>query len=109
MTVGERIKARRKEIGISADVLAERIGVSRSTIFRYENGSIEKLPLPSLEPIARALHTSVQYLMGWDDEAKEKAPTVSGERKELADLIPYLPDEIIHALLALVKQAAQQK
>lgn len=78
MTVGERIKARRKEIGISADLLADRIGVSRSTIFRYENGSIEKLPLPSLDPIARALFTSVQYLMGWtDDPSPAIAPAPS--------------------------------
>ena len=68
MTVGQRIKTRRKDIGISADILAEQIGVSRSTIFRYENGDIEKLPLTSLEPIAKALHTSVQYLMGWTDD-----------------------------------------
>ena len=68
MTVGQRIKARRKDIGISADILADQIGVSRSTVFRYENGDIEKLPLTSLEPIAKALHTSVQYLMGWTED-----------------------------------------
>ena len=38
MNVGERIKLRRKELKISADTLAERVGVSRSTIFRYERG-----------------------------------------------------------------------
>ena len=100
MTVGERIKNRRKEIGMSADVLAKRIGVSRSTIFRYENGSIENLPMSNLEPIAKTLYTSVQYLMGWDDN---EAPTISGER------IPYLPDDMVHAMLILAIQAGQQK
>lgn len=42
MTTGERIKARRKELGITADKVAEQIGVSRSTMFRYEKGEIEK-------------------------------------------------------------------
>ena len=106
MTVGERIKNRRKEIGMSADVLAQRIGVSRSTIFRYENGSIENLPMSNLEPIAKTLYTSVQYLMGWDDN---EAPTISGERKQLVDLIPYLPDDMVHAMLILAIQAGQQK
>ncbi len=71
MTTGERIKNRRKELDITADELAHRIGVSRSTVFRYESGYIEKLPINNLEPIARALHTTVDYLMGWDDSASK--------------------------------------
>lgn len=67
MTTGERIKARRKELGITADKLADMIGVSRSTVFRYENGFIEKMPLNNLVPIARALSTTVGYLMGWEN------------------------------------------
>lgn len=68
MSTGERIRDRRKELGISADTLAEAIGVSRSTMFRYENGYIEKMPVNNLVPIARALNTTVGYLMGWDKE-----------------------------------------
>lgn len=68
MTTGERIRQRRKEIGMNADDLAEAIGVSRSTIFRYENGFIEKVPIDSLLPIAEALHTTPAYLMGWEEE-----------------------------------------
>lgn len=41
---GQKIKARRKELGMSADEVAAKLGVSRSTIFRYENGHIEKSP-----------------------------------------------------------------
>ena len=81
MTTGKRIKARRKELGISADQLAEKIGVNRSTIFRYENGDIEKLPLTHLEPIAVALSTTVENLMGW-----EKTP----EQEELEEYLEQL-------------------
>ena len=41
---GEQIKKRRKQLGMSADELAEKLGVSRSTIFRYEKGDIDKVP-----------------------------------------------------------------
>lgn len=68
MTTGERIKTKRIERGMSADELADIIGVSRSTIFRYENGDIEKFPVDRLEPIAKALNTSVAYLMGWEND-----------------------------------------
>ena len=67
MTTGERIRMRRKELGITADFLAEKVGVSRSTVFRYENGNIEKLPMDYLQPIADVLNTTVAYLMGWSE------------------------------------------
>ena len=38
MTVGKKMKFRRKELKISADEVAKALGVSRSTIFRYEKG-----------------------------------------------------------------------
>ena len=74
MTTAERIKQRRKDLGLRAEDVAERIGVSRSTMFRYENGEIEKLPINHLVPIAKALHTSVDYLMGWAEDEKEPIP-----------------------------------
>ena len=74
MTTAERIKQRRKDLGLRAEDVAERIGVSRSTMFRYENGEIETLPINHLVPIAKALHTSVDYLMGWTEDEKEPIP-----------------------------------
>ena len=71
MSVGERIKTRRKQLELSADQLADVLGISRSTMFRYESGYIEKFPTSSLEPIAKALHTSVKYLLGWTDDPEE--------------------------------------
>lgn len=71
MRIGDRIKARRKQLKMSADELAARIGKDRSTIFRYEKGEIENLPLDILEPIADALNTTPQYLMGWEEEQKK--------------------------------------
>lgn len=64
---GERMQRRRKELGISADILADYLGVSRSTIFRYENGDIEKVPANLLSDIAKFLRTSEAYLMGWEN------------------------------------------
>ncbi|EAC8432154.1 helix-turn-helix transcriptional regulator [Listeria monocytogenes] len=69
--VGEIIKKRRKELGYNADYLSRELGVSRSTIFRYENGEIKKLPAAILDSLSRALKTSPAYLMGWDDENSE--------------------------------------
>jgi len=66
MTVGERIKARRKELGFSVDDLAAKLGKNRATVYRYENGEIENLPTTVLEPLAKALLTTPADLMGWE-------------------------------------------
>lgn len=70
MTIGERIRARRKEVGMSADELGKRLGKDRSTVFRYEKGDIEKVPIDILEPIAEALNTTPAALMGWEEVQK---------------------------------------
>lgn len=69
MTTGERIKERRKALGLSAEYVAERLGVSPATIYRYEKGDIEKMPGNILEPISRILNTTPAFLMGWEDSA----------------------------------------
>lgn len=67
MTTGERMKQRRKELGLSAEKVAERLGVSPATIYRYENGDIDKVPGDRLAPIANILQTTPADLMGWED------------------------------------------
>lgn len=71
MSIGLRIKQRRKELHMTADALGELLGKDRSTIYRYEKGDIENLPLDILEPIAKALQTTPQYLMGWQQVQKK--------------------------------------
>ncbi len=63
VTIGDRIKQRRMELGYSVDQLAEMIGKNRATIYRYENNSIESLPANILPPLAKALKTTHVELM----------------------------------------------
>lgn len=62
------MKKRRKEIGFSAEKVAERLGVSPATIYRYEKGDIEKVPVDSLAELAKILQTTPAYLMGWEEQ-----------------------------------------
>lgn len=68
MTIYERIKNRRKELGLSASDVASALGVSRATVYRYESSYIEKLPTSALEPLAKVLRCSPGYLMGWESD-----------------------------------------
>ncbi len=85
MKIGMRIKERRKELKMSADELAKRLGKNRATIYRYEKGDIENLPLDILEPIAEALETNPASLMGWQMEEKSDEQIEKSANK-LADL-----------------------
>ena len=71
MSIGQRIKAMRKQQGLSIDELAYRLGKNRTTLYRYENGDIENLPLGILDSLANALNTTPAYLMGWDDRTSK--------------------------------------
>ena len=75
MRIGERIKQRRLELGYTADALAKLLNKNRATIYRYENGDIENMPIDVLEPLAEALNTTPAYLMGWQESDKASTPS----------------------------------
>ena len=67
MGIGDRIKARRTEIGITQEELAERLGYkSRSSINKIELG-ITDVSQSRIEDFAKALHTNIGYLLGLTD------------------------------------------
>ena len=74
MTTGERMKLRRKELGLSAEVVAKKLGVSPATVYRYEKGDIEKLPGDILPTLSKVLQTTAAYLMGWEEDNSVPVP-----------------------------------
>lgn len=79
MDIGNRIKQRRINLDMTAEELAYKIGKSRATIYRYENGDIENMPTTVLEPLAQALFTTPAYLMGWDDDPEDYEALANAE------------------------------
>ena len=71
MKIGQRIKERRLELGYSVDQLAELLNKNRATVYRYENGNIEHLPHTVLQPIANALHTTIEYLISEHEDTQK--------------------------------------
>ena len=77
MDVGKRIRERRKELNLSVDELAKKLNKNRTTVYRYEKGDIENLPMDILGPLAKALNTTPAYLMGWDDKPTSAIDTIT--------------------------------
>lgn len=75
MTIGERIKEIRKEKKISVDYIAKELGVSKTTIYRYEDSTIEKIPVKVFDQLCAVLDVTAAELMG--------NGTIKAEKSEL--------------------------
>ena len=67
MTKGQRIRFRREELNIGQTELAEKINVSKQTLYKYETDIVTNIPSDKVEALAHALDTTPQYIMGWDE------------------------------------------
>lgn len=66
--IGSRAKQRRLELDLKQPYVAEKMGVTPSTIQRYEAGTIDNTKKLVLDGLSEALHVSVEWLKGETDE-----------------------------------------
>ena len=94
MTIGERIKKRRTALGISQVALADKVGISKQSLYKYENGIITNIPSDKIEEIASVLNTTPAYIMGWDDEAisAEDSYYLNDEARDMAEFLFKNPE-----------------
>lgn len=113
--IGLRIEQRRKQLGFTLEFIADEIGVAKSTIMRYERGTIEKIKLPVIEAIARVLDVSPAWLCYKSDNMSreslndEKPLSVSAEglsdiKRDLIEKIMAMDDETVAALNRIADQ-----
>ena len=67
MTKGEKIKELRKKSKLSQVDLAKKIGVSKQTLYKYENDIVTNIPSDKIWSLSEALDTTPAYLMGWTE------------------------------------------
>lgn len=108
----ERLKSRRKELGLTLAQVAERVGTSEATVQRWENGSIKTLRHESIVKLADVLDVSPSYLMGWQ-EPTESIDDLRNALKDNPDLRMLLstssklgPDAIkqLNVIASLMRQ-----
>lgn len=88
MKIGDRIKSKRQEQRLSQTELAQKIGVSKQTLYKYENNIITNIPSDKIELLSTSLDTSPAYLMGWE----EIKPDVNATIKRLMAYYTALND-----------------
>lgn len=110
----ERIKNRRLALELSYQDLSDATGISKSTLQRYETGFIKKVPINQMEVLAKALHVTPAYLMGWE----ESSPTpLSLTQQEETHIKKYRQldadgkeeiDDLIDVKLAKLQRKAEE-
>lgn len=87
MDIGDRIKRRREELGMTQDELARKAGYkSRSSINKIEIDG-RGIPQPKIEALAKALKVTPAYLMGWEDAEPLQPYYLDPEAAEIANEI----------------------
>ncbi len=66
MTVGERIKSLRTSLEMSQVEFADKINVSKQTLYKYENNIITNIPSDKIEAAAKIGNVTPAFLMGWE-------------------------------------------
>lgn len=69
--IGIRIKQRRKELGYTAEQVADLLGVAPSTVYRYENGEIANMGISSMKKLADVLHLAVSDILGMSEDPSQ--------------------------------------
>lgn len=125
MTLGERIRSARINMGMTTEELGKAIGVERSAITKYEKGRVTNIPPDKIEALAAALDVTPGYLMGWTDmpgqmdvldtpgftseeraadyaESIANSARISGKRKALEELVSNATEKEIDLITQIV-------
>ena len=94
MTIADRIRNRRIELGLSVDDLAELLHKNRATVYRYESNYIKSYSPDVLESLATALQTTPAYFYGYDDESSAQNPDMDEIRIVIPGISKLPPDEV---------------
>ena len=107
MEFKDLIKTRRKELNLTLEDIGKVVGVSKATVLRWESGEIENVRRDKIALLAKALHCTPAYLMGWEEEvsiAESHTFPIIGEvaagfgslaYEETGDTVA-IPDEWLH-------------
>ena len=102
----ERIKERRLALNYSYQDLADKTGLSKSTLQRYEAGAIKNIPLDKVKDLAKGLGVTPEWLMGWNEtKLNEDFFRVMQDAQNQG----YTPDDVSMALDFLARARNRDK
>src|SRR5687767_16010718 len=108
--IGHRLKAFRLGSGLSAEEIAQRLGISRTALYRFEKGEVVKID--TLEKLAELLDVSLPTLLGVGVEYIPSAVTYFERMRQIeesAEQIIVLAGPISYLLASAAFETALQE
>ena len=108
MAKGERLRKLREEKELSQVDAANKIGVSKQTLYKYEKDIITNIPSDVIEKMADIYGTSPAYILGWERNTPNYddilVHVLHGERDyEILELYKKASPEVQQAVYLLLK------
>lgn len=104
-STAEKIKELRLTRGLTLEQVANEVGVGKSTVRKWETGMIANMRNDKIKALAKALGTTPEYLMGWEDAEKEPTPA----DQELSEMLETMRTrEDMRMLFKLSKEATPE-
>lgn len=97
MEVKDKLKNRRLELRLSMEDLAKKIGVTKSTISRWESGEIGSMKQTIIQKLADALYVDPIFFLIDDDEISDELNTL------IATLNTTQKDKVIRFIKDYIK------
>ena len=98
MTVADRIKNKRIELGLSQTELAERAKYSDKTAISKIEHSGNEITMKQVRRIAGALGVTTEYLMGWQKQVEQATGKLEPYMKQLAEQTEQLKEVLSYDL-----------
>lgn len=111
--IGEKLKELRLKSKYTLDEVGKLIGVSKQTLYKYENNIVSNIPSDKIEALANLYRVSPALIMGWDGPTTEyyldpavnaKAEYARAQEGILLDAAKDLSDEELESVINIVNQ-----
>lgn len=105
VNVGFVIKQARMQKGLTQEQLAEKVGVKKSAVAKWENGRVSEIKRSNLKMLAEALDLNPNQLLG-NDEEKPTAQDdgLSEAKRKLIEKIKKFPEDQVLLLLQVAER-----
>lgn len=96
--IGAKIKQKRKSLNMTQFELADKVGLTESSISRYERGKIATMPTSTVNKICRVLNIEPAELLGITPENEFEY-----DLKDILALVDELPSKYKKLILEQIK------
>ena len=108
--MAQRIRTLRQEKGLTLEQVADVVGVGKSTVRKWETGMIANMKRDKIASLAKALGTTPEYLMGWDEkESSPSEPTLTEGEELMLELFRRIPEDKQTAALEMLRAALKMQ